>query len=334
LIYKGNIPTYYLRNVSEVYAVEYKDYYKVLGVERTASQDEIKKKFRKLARAYHPDIKKDDAEAEKRFKEVNEAYEVLGDPEKRKRYDELGSNWQDGQDFRPPPGFEHMFRQGGFGSRRGRTSGRTFTFDFGNEGGGGGAFSDFFESLFGDLGMRAQAGQQQSSRFRGSDLETEAAITLPEAHRGTSREIEVQSPEGLKRLNVKIPAGAHDGMKIRLGGQGNVGPGGSGDIYLKIRVVPDARFKVEGSNVIMDLPVAPWDAALGTTEEIETLDGKLCLKIPAGVSSGQRLRLHGKGLGNKGDLFVQIKIVTPKNLSPEEKRLFSELKKISAFRPT
>jgi curved DNA-binding protein len=313
--------------------VEYKDYYKILGVERGASQDEIKKKFRKLARAYHPDIKKDDLEAEKRFKEVNEAYEVLGDPEKRKRYDELGSNWQDGQDFRPPPGFEHIFRQG-FGSRRGRTSGRTFTFDFGTEGGGGGAFSDFFESLFGDLGMRAQAGQQRSSRFRGSDLETEAAITLTEASRGTSREIEVQSPEGLKRLNVKIPAGAHDGMKIRLGGQGSVGPGGSGDIYLKIRVVPDPGFKVEGSNVIMDLSLAPWDAALGTTEEINTFDGKISLKIPAGVSSGQRLRLQGKGLAGKGDLYVQIKIVTPRNLSPEEKRLFTELKKISTFKPS
>ncbi len=315
--------------------MEYKDYYKILGVERNASQDEIKKKFRKLARSCHPDIKKDDPEAEKRFKEVNEAYEVLGDQEKRKRYDELGSNWKDGQDFRPPPGIEHIFRQGGFGSRRGRTSGRTFTFDFGNEGArGGGAFSDFFESLFGDLGMRAQAGQQQSSRFRGSDLETEAAITLQEAHKGTSREIEVQSPDGLKRLNVKIPAGVHDGMKIRLGGQGNVGPGGSGDIYLKIRVVPDHRYRVEGSNVIMDLPVAPWDAALGTTEEIDTPDGKLSLKIPAGVSSGQRLRLQGKGLGNKGDLFVQIKIVTPRSLSAEEKRLFSELKKISTFRPS
>jgi curved DNA-binding protein len=313
--------------------VEYKDYYKILGVERNASQDEIKKKFRKLARAYHPDIKKDDPEAEKRFKEVNEANEVLSDPEKRKRYDELGSNWQEGQDFRPPPEYEHMFRQG-FGSRRGRSSGRTYTFDFGTEGGGGGSFSDFFESLFGDLGMRAQSGQQQSSRFRGSDLETEAAITLGEAHKGTSREIEVQSPEGLKRLNVKIPAGAYDGMKIRLGGQGNVGPGGSGDIYLKIKVAPDPRYKIEGCNVIMDLPVTPWDAALGTTEEIDAFDEKLSLKIPAGVSSGQRLRLKGRGVGCKGDLYVQIKIVTPKNLSPEEKRLFSELKKVSSFKPS
>jgi curved DNA-binding protein len=313
--------------------VEYKDYYKVFGVERDASQDEIKKKFRKLARMYHPDIKKDDPEAEKRFKEVNEAYEVLGDAEKRKRYDDLGSNWQDGQDFRPPPGYENIFGQEGFGSRRGKTSGRAYSFEYGPESRGGGAFSDFFETIFGDLGMERQ-GRPQSSRFRGkgSDLETEAIITLQEAHRGTTREIEVQGPDGAKRLSVKIPAGTHDGMKIRLGGQGNAGPGGSGDIYLKIRLAPDPRFKIEGSDLIMELPVCPWDAALGATQEIETLDGKLSLKIPAEISSGQRLRLQGKGLGNKGDLYVQIKIVTLKNLTTEEKRLFTELKKAASSR--
>jgi curved DNA-binding protein len=313
--------------------VEYKDYYKILGVERNASQDEIKKKYRKLARTYHPDIRKDDPEAEKRFKDANEAYEVLGDPEKRKRYDALGSNWQDGQDFRPPPGFEHIFGQEGFGfgTRRGKTSGRTFSFEYGPGSKGGGAFSDFFESLFGDLGLGRQGGSHAGS-FRGSDLETDAIITLQEAQKGTVREIDVQSPDGVKRLSVKIPAGARDGMKIRLSGQGNTGPGGAGDIYLKIRIAPDAKYKTEGSNIVMDLPVSPWDAALGTSQEIETPDGKLSLKIPAGVSSGQRLRLQGKGLGHKGDLYVQIRIVIPKNLTGEERRLFTELKKVSSFK--
>jgi len=313
--------------------LEYKDYYKILGVERDASQDEIKKKYRKLARTCHPDMCKDDPTAEKRFKEVGEAYEVLSDPEKRQRYDALGSSWQDGQAFRPPPGYENIFGQAasGYGGRGGRSSGRTFTFDFEPGGRTGGGFSDFFESLFGDLGMGGHTGQRAASP-RGSDLESEIVISLQDAHRGISREIVVQGPSGGRRLNVKIPAGAHDGMKIRLAGQGNMGPGGSGDIYLKIRVAPDARYKVEGPDLIMELPIAPWDAALGITQEIETLDGKRSLKVPAGVSSGQRMRLKGEGLAHKGDLFVQIKVVTPKKLSSEEKRLFAELKKISSFK--
>ena len=314
-----------------MHPLEYKDYYKILGLERNASREEIKKKYRKLARTCHPDMCKDDPTAENRFKEVNEAYEVLSDPEKRNRYDALGSSWQDGQSFRPPPGYENIFGGDAFGSRGGKPSGRTFTFDFGPGGRGGGEFSDFFESLFGDLGMGRHT-EHRSPSHRGSDLESEITISLKDAHKGITREIVVQGPSGGKRLNVKIPAGTHDGMKIRLGGQGNVGLGGSGDIYLKIKIAPDARYKLEGSDIILDLPITPWDAALGTTQEIETLDGTFNLKIPSGVSSGQRLRIKGKGFAHKGDLFVQARIVTPKRLTGEERRLFTELKKISPFK--
>ncbi len=312
--------------------MEYKDYYKILGVERNATQEEIKKRYRKLARECHPDTCKGDPNAEKRFKEINEAYEVLKDPEKRKRYDALGSHWQEGQSFRPPPGFEHIFGEeayGGFGGR-GRT--RTFSFDFGTGTGRGGGFSDFFESLFGDLGMGSGAAQG-SAPLKGSDLETEVSISLEEAHTGTNREIQLQGAKGAKRLNVKIPAGAYDGMKIRLSGQGNVGPGGAGDLYLRIRLSGNGKYRIEGNDIIADLPVTPWDAALGTTKEIHTPDGTYSLKIPAGVSSGQRLRLKGRGLAHKGDFFAQIKIVLPKNLTAEEKKLFTELKKVSTFEP-
>ncbi len=313
--------------------MEFKDYYKILGVDRNATQEEIKKKYRKLARECHPDTCKDDPSAEKRFKEINEAHEVLRDPEKRSRYDALGSNWQEGQSFRPPPGFENIFGGDPFGRGSGR-GGSSFSFEFGPGAGRQGGFSDFFESLFGDIGMRGHPTGGRSSAARGSDLETEVSISLEDAHRGSTREIHLQGPGGGKRLNVKIPAGAYDGMKIRLAGQGHEGRGGSGDLYLHIRLAQNGKYRLEGNNdIIMDLPVTPWDAALGTTREIETLDGTCNIKIPAGVSSGQRLRLKGRGLAHKGDLYAQIKIVTPKNLSGEEKRLFTELKKVSTFKP-
>lgn len=312
--------------------MEYKDYYKILGIDRNASQEEIKKKFRKLARGCHPDTCKNDPDAERRFKEINEAHEVLSDPEKRSRYDALGSHWQEGQAFRPPPGYEHMFGGDSFGMGTGR-SGRSFSFEFGpGTGHQAGGFSDFFESLFGDLGMRAHTSGRNAAP-KGADLETEVSITLEDAHKGSTREIHLQGPGGDKRLNVKIPVGAYDGMKIRLAGQGNVGPGGAGDLYLKLKLSQNGRYRLEGSNIIMDLPLAPWDAALGITKEIETLDGPCNLKVPAGVSSGQRLRLKGRGLAHKGDLFAQVKIMTPRELSSEEKRLFTELKNISHFKP-
>jgi len=315
--------------------VEYKDYYKILGIERNASQEEIKKTYRKLARKCHPDACKDDPTAEQRFKEINEANEVLSDPEKRSRYDALGSSWQPGQDFTPPPGFEHIF---GFGSKGGRRTGRTFTFDLGGSTGrGGGGFSDFFETLFGGMGDMGGMGMGEQDMFRatpqGSDLETEITIRLEDAHKGATKEIMLQGSGGTKRLNVKIPPGAYDGMKIRLSRQGKKGPGGAGDLYLKIRIAPDPRYKLEGSDIVMDIPLAPWDAALGITKEIEILDGKVNLKVPSGVSSGQRLRLKGQGLAHQGDLLAQIKIVMPKELTPEQKRLFRELKQISSSNP-
>lgn len=316
--------------------MEYKDYYKILGVERNATQEDIKKRYRKLARECHPDTCKNDPEAEKRFKEINEANEVLGDPEKRGRYDALGSNWQEGQSFRPPPGFENIFGEEIF-RRRGRAGrARTFSFDIGggpSQGTGEGGFSDFFESLFGGLGMGGEAGGQRNAPFKGGDLETEVSISVEEAHDGTNREIQLQGPAGLKRLNVKIPSGAYDGMKIRLGGQGNQGPGGSGDLYLKIKIASNGRYRLEGNDIVAEVPVSPWDAALGVTKEVNTPDGAFNLKIPAGISSGQRLRIKGRGLSSKGDFFAQIKIVVPKLLSDDEKRLFEELKRVSSFNP-
>ena len=313
--------------------MEYKDYYNVLGVKKDATSEEIKKKFRKLARDCHPDTCKDNPDAEKRFKEINEANEVLSDPEKRSRYDALGNNWQEGQSFRPPPGFENIFGGQPFGRHSGR-GGNSFSFEF-SPGAGrqqGGDFSDFFESLFGDLGMDGYT-QRRSAATKGSDLTTEVTVSLEDAHRGSFREIHLQGPGGGKRLNVKIPAGAYDGMKIRLSGQGNAGPGGYGDLYLKVRLAQNGKYRLEGDNISMDIPVSPWDAALGVTKEIQTLDGTYNLKIPAGVSSGQRLRLKGRGFARKGDLFARIMIMTPKNLNEEEERLFTELRKISTFKP-
>ncbi len=302
--------------------MEYKDYYKILGVERSASPEEIKKAYRKLARGCHPDACKDDPSAEKRFKELGEAYEVLKDPDKRARYDALGSSWQLGQNFTPPPGFEDIF---GFGGGRG---GHSFNFDM------GGGFSDFFESLFGGMaGMGGQPRGRSQRAARGRDTEMELSISLEEAHRGATREISLQGSGGTKRLNVKIPAGAHEGLKIRLGGQGNPGLAGSGDLYLKLHIVPAANQKLEGDDVVVDVAVTPWDAALGATITVATLDGQVKMKMPAGVSSGQRLRFKGKGLGHRGDLYAQIKIVTPTSLSEEERQLFTRLREISSFKP-
>ncbi|MCD6281222.1 MAG: J domain-containing protein [Deltaproteobacteria bacterium] len=312
--------------------MEYKDYYKILGVGRNASQDEIKKAYRRLARKYHPDANKGDPEAEKRFKEIGEAYEVLGDPEKRSRYDALGTNWQQGQSFTPPPDFEDLFGfPFGFGRKPGR--GRTFSFEFGTGGASHhGTFSDFFDALFGDMHQGSQyAGRRQSPR--GRDIEAEIGVSIEEAHSGATKQVLVENSHGNRRLNVKIPRGAYDGMKIRLAGQGEPGPGGNGDLYLRIKILPHPRYKIEGNNLVTVIELAPWDAALGTTCTVETLDGPVKLKIPQGVSSGQRLRLKGKGLGGRGDLYAEIKIVVPRQLSTEEKRLFTELKKVSSFKP-
>ena len=324
-------------------SVEYKDYYKILGVGRTASQDEISKAFKKLARKHHPDLNPGDTGAEAKFKEAGEAYEVLKDPEKRKLYDQLGPNWQQGQNFQPPPGFENMrFHFGGGAGPEGMG------------GFGGGGFSDFFETLFGGGGRGPQGGfggfgggGYTHRPRRGQDAEVTYEIELESAYKGGPQTISLQEqvhgPDGrpslqTKTLTVNVPAGIKDGQKIRLAGQGSPGMGGgeAGDLYLKIRLAPHARFKVKDNNVVYDLPLAPWEAALGATVRVPTLDGAVEMKIPAGIGSGARLRVRGKGLGTgggKGDQLVRIMIQTPGELSDEQRKLWEELARISNFAP-
>ena len=318
--------------------MEYKDYYQILGVSRNASAEEISKAYKKLAKKYHPDLNPGDKKAEEKFKEINEAYEVLKDPKKRKLYDALGPNWQHGQNFEPPPGYNNMHYEY-------RTSGGGFE-DLGG-------FSDFFETLFGGLGgfsRKKYFGQYGQDDFglggtdfggytsRGQDQEASLEISLEEAYRGGEKLLTLASGGEQKTLKVKIPPGIKDGAKIRLKGQGSPGLGGGprGDLFLKIKILPHPDFKLEGNNVIYKLDLAPWEAVLGTELDVPTLDGRVKLKIPRGVSSGQKLRIRGKGLGqglNKGDQLVEIRIKTPKNISPEEEKLWQQLAKISHFNP-
>ena len=317
-------------------AVKFQDYYKTLGVGREAGEDEIKRAYRKLARKYHPDFNRHE-DAEERFKQVTEAYEVLKDPEKRALYDELGPNWKAGQDFKPPPDWEgaHFeFRTGPGGD----------AFDF------GGGFSDFFATLFGGrmAGGGGASGGQASWILRGQDHEAQIEISLEEAYHGATRTLTLQGhevdPQGqlrptVQNLKVTIPAGVTDGTRIRLAGKGGEGMGGgpAGDLYLKVHIEPHPRFRIDGHDLELEVPVAPWEAALGATVEVAVMDGSVNLKIPPGSQSGQRLRLRGKGLpqkgGSRGDLFARVKIVVPKALSPKEKELFSEMAKISGFNP-
>jgi curved DNA-binding protein len=321
-------------------SVKYRDYYEILGVSRTASQDEIKSAYRKLARQYHPDINKA-KDAEAKFKELGEAYEVLRDPEKRKKYDHLGSNWRNGEDFSPPPGWQH-------GGARGR----------GAQGGGGGVtdFSDFFESIFGGgRGFSGFGGQATEEDFdfrgrrprdaAGADTEARVRISLEEAYKGTERQItlrtrdEHQATSGNRTLNVKIPAGVTNGQRIRLSGQGGagLGRGPAGDLYLIIEIEPHPRFRVGVKDLFVDLPIAPWEAALGATIVLKSPAGEdLALTIPAGSSSGQKLRLRAKGLPARdgaGDLYAEIRIVTPKTASKKEREAWEELSKASKFDP-
>lgn len=328
-------------------SVAYKDYYKLLGVTKTASQDEISKAFKKLARKHHPDLNPDDPEAEKKFKEFNEAYEVLKDPEKRKLYDSLGPNWQHGQNFQRPPGFEGAhYNFGGAGGQQ---------FD-------AGAFSDFFETIFGGGmgggGPRARytsqggsfgdfggfggfggAGGHARGPSRGTDANATLELTLEEAYRGGAKAITLQeqtigpdgSPRlGSKTLNVNIPAGVREGGKIRLSGQGNPGRVGGkpGDLYLKVKILPHALFKLEDGNVILDLPLTPWEAALGAKVRVPTLDGAVEMQIPAGSSSGRKLRLGGKGLGGRGqrgDQLVRLMVQVPPTVTDAQRELWEKL---------
>jgi DnaJ-class molecular chaperone len=344
-------------------AAQFRDYYEVLGVPRTATEDDIKQAYRKLARKYHPDVNPGDKSAEDKFKEINEAYEVLSDANKRKRYDALGPNWKAGEEFRPPPNWE----TGGTGSGVNVEFG-DFGDVFGGAGASGGGFSDFFEALFGRRrGARAGARAGAGFSMRGQDIEAENPITLEEAHRGGKRSITLQLAESCpdcrgtgskdgktvcptcrgagavrrpKSLEVTIPAGVRDGSVIRLAGQGESGIGGAtaGDVFLRVRTQPHRLFNVLGENdVELELPVAPWEAALGASLPVPTLDGPVQMKIPPGAQGGQRLRLRGQGLnrrgGGRGDEYVRLKIVNPPRLGSREQELYADLAAESRFNP-
>ncbi len=301
--------------------VEYKDYYKTLGVAKSASTEEIKKAYRKLARQYHPDVNKR-PEAERRFKEVNEANEVLSDPEKRRRYDQVGPDWARYQNA--PGGGNGGFHWAYTGQPGGRTFGAE---DLGD-------FSDFFQTLFGGGGgggfsaedlFRGHAGRR-SRVAPGADLESELEVTLADAYRGTERAIEIKDDHGKsRRLTVKIPAGVRDGQRIRLAGQGGAGANGGprGDLYLKARVRPNPLFARDGDDLRMDLPVAMHEALLGAEVTVPTLKGRVSLRIPPETQNGRTIRLAGQGMpratGGSGDLFVTVKVVLPTKLSDDER---------------
>lgn len=318
--------------------MEYKDYYKILGVDRNASERDIKRAYRRLARQLHPDVNPDDKRAEEKFKDVNEAYEVLGDPEKRHKYNQLGANWQQWQRMgRDPNQFDwSQWFTGAPGGTRVEWSG-----DLGDLfGGGGGVFSDFFRTIFG--GMSGQGNTRAAGNafrhttgqrtLRGQDMDTTTEITLKEAFHGTTR---VLKRDG-RRIRVKIPPGARTGTRVRVAGQGSPGfEGGTpGDLYLNITVKPHPTFEREKDNLRCDVDVDLYTAVLGGYVQISTLNGDVSLKIPAGTSSGMTFRLRGKGMPNprnpeqRGDLLATIQIHVPKKLGPREQELFEELARL------
>ena len=316
-------------------AVQFRDYYETLGVSKTAGADEIKSAFRKLARKHHPDVAKDKKTAEEKFKQINEAYEVLSDPQKRQKYDQLGADWnQPGGGFQPPPGWRPQ--QGGGGNPFGGGNGGGVEFEFGGTG-----FSDFFEAFFG--GGRGQSGfgrsgfpGQQSAAARGSDVEADIMVTLEEALHGSKRTVSLRrgSSSKLETYTVKIPRGVHEGQRIRLAGQGEAGARGgqSGDLFLRVRIARHPDFSVEGSDLVHELELDLWQAVLGTDVDVPTLEGKARLKIPAGTQPGQRFRLRERGLptasGARGDLYVATELRIPKKLTERERELWSELAKL------
>jgi DnaJ-class molecular chaperone len=336
-------------------SVKFKDYYEVLGVARSATDDEIRKSFRKLARQYHPDVAKDKKTAEEKFKEINEAYEVLSDPEKRKKYDQLGPNWKQGAEFRPPPGWQN---------RRGQPAGgrqEDFETHFGGTG-----FSDFFESLFGGRreGFRGFTDEQEFAE-RGRDVEGDILVTLDESLRGSVRSISVQRAvacdhcggtgmrgqqmcavcggsgrvEKSDTYQVRIPPGVSEGQRLRIAGRGGSGIGGaaSGDLFLRVRLAKHPDYTMEGSNLIHEIELAPWEAVLGTQIRVPTLEGAVNIKVPAGTQNGQRLRVRGRGLplpgGVRGDLLVTVRIEVPKEAAGRERELWEQLSRESSFNP-
>ena len=309
--------------------MDFKDYYKIMGVARDASEDEIKRAYRRLARKYHPDVSKE-ADAEARFKDVGEAYAVLRDPEKRAAYDQLGADWKAGQDFRPPPDWDAGFEFSG-------ASGQADA----------GLFSDFFESLFGREFRSARGDRMHAGvRSRGEDHHARVLIDLEDAFHGASRNISLRAPEldgsghvltRERTLNVKIPRGVTQGQRIRLAGQGTPGSGDgpAGDLYLEVAFKPHRLFRVEGRDVYLELPVTPWEAALGATVKAPTPDGPVDLKIPAGTTRRRKLRLKERGIPGSppGNLFVELAITLPPADNDAARRLYRDMQDKLDFDP-
>ncbi len=320
--------------------VEFKDYYATLGVPRDASDEDIKKAFRKLARQYHPDVAKDKKSAEEKFKAINEANEVLSDPAKRRKYDQLGANWKDAERGQPPPGWS--------GGAEDFPGGQTHEFHFGGTG-----FSDFFEQFFSGgsrygfpPGAGHAAAEEGQPVWRGGDIEGDVLVTLEEAMHGTVRPISLQSvnPQtGETRTHsfrVRIPPGATDGLRIRVPGQGEPGHGGgaAGDLYLRVRHAAHPDFHTRGADLYHELEVAPWEAVLGAEVTVPTLDGPLKLRLPTGTASGQQLRVRGGGLprgkgGGRGDFHVVVSVQLPAKLTDTERELWEKLRAGSTFNP-
>jgi len=307
--------------------MDYKDYYKTLGVERKATQDEIKRAYRKLARKYHPDVSKE-TDAELKFKDLGEAYEVLKDPEKRIAYDQLGSNWNARQGFQPPPDWGAGFEFHGAPQGAGRQH----------------DFSDFFESLFGQA--RGPGGGSRGFHMQGEDHHAKIIVDLEDSYRGASRSISLQMPEVTadghvvsrnRTLKVSIPKGVRQGQQIRLSGQGAKGRGSgkAGDLYLEIEFNPHRYYRVEGADVYLELPVAPWEAALGASVKVPTPSGAIDLKIPANSKAGKKLRLKGRGIPSKtpGDLYVVLQIVLPPANDAKSRELYQRMQEEIRFNP-
>ena len=306
-------------------AVKFRDYYEVLGVPRSATPQEIKKVYRQLARKHHPDLQPvaERPNAAERFKEINEAYEVLSDPDKRAKYDALGENWKGGMDFTPPPG------------AAGRSAEGFSAEDLGD-------FSDFFASIFGRPGGRT-GGRAGRGNVRvtmpGADVEAELPVTLDDLLRGGKRRI--QLAEG-RAVDVEIPIGVRNGVVLRLAGQGGPGVNGgpAGDLYLHLRLAPHPRYRVAGDDLEMDLPLWPWQTVLGAEVRVDTPEGAVTLTVPPGTQNGRRLRLRGRGLprgdGSRGDLYAVVRIVVPERPSPAEREAYEALKRsasVPADRP-
>ncbi len=324
--------------------VKFKDYYQALGLLRDSTAADIKKAYRKLARKYHPDINKAE-NAEEKFKEISEAYEVLSDLKKRKRYDNLGKDWEKGQDFHAPPKGDNIHYE-----FHGPGSERAYTF---NDMGGG--YSDFFESIFGKAGSGYKTGSPSSEYtdsippMHGQNHEAEIEISIKEAYNGTKATLSYQTTEinadgtvkpSLKQFDVRIPIGVTEGTRIKLRGKGGLGYNGGrpGDLYLRIHIRKDKRFNINKHNLESELKVTPWDAALGSTVSVPTMNGDVTIRLQPASQSAQKIRIKEKGLPlgkdkGYGDLMVTIKIMVPEKLTEKEKKLFEELSEISSFKP-